>query len=72
LSDIDRKYLKVANNFERKFVNQGIDENRSIEQTLNIGWDLLSEIPESELKRIKPEFIAKYRSGSRSEKVSEV
>lgn len=72
LSDIDRKYLKVANNFERKFVNQGVDENRSIEQTLNIGWDLLSEIPESELKRIKPEFIAKYRSGSRSEKVSGV
>ncbi|HVI21785.1 MAG TPA: V-type ATP synthase subunit B [Bacillus sp. (in: firmicutes)] len=72
LSDIDRKYLKVANNFERKFVNQGVDENRSIEQTLNIGWDLLSEIPESELKRIKPEFIAKYRSGSRSGKVSEV
>jgi V/A-type H+-transporting ATPase subunit B len=72
LSDIDRKYLKVANNFERKFVNQGVDENRSIEQTLNIGWDLLSEIPDSELKRIKPEFIAKYRSGNRSEKVSEV
>jgi V/A-type H+-transporting ATPase subunit B len=60
LSDIDRKYLKIANNFERKFVNQGPDENRLIEQTLNIGWDLLSEIPESELKRIKPEFIAKY------------
>ncbi|MGN6630309.1 MAG: V-type ATP synthase subunit B, partial [Candidatus Nitrosocosmicus sp.] len=40
LSDIDRKYLRIANNFERKFVNQGVDENRSIEQTLNIGWDL--------------------------------
>ncbi|MER5175059.1 MAG: V-type ATP synthase subunit B [Candidatus Nitrosocosmicus sp.] len=63
LSDIDRKYLKIANNFERKFVNQGVDENRSIEQTLNIGWELLSEIPESELKRIKPEFIQKYRTG---------
>ena len=62
LSDIDRKYLKIANNFERKFVNQGVDENRSIEETLNIGWDLLSEIPESELKRIKPEFITKYRN----------
>jgi len=62
LSDIDRKYLTIANNFERKFVNQGVDENRSIEETLNIGWDLLSEIPESELKRIKPEFIAKYRN----------
>ncbi len=62
LSDLDRKYLKIANNFERKFVNQGVDENRSIEQTLNIGWELLSEIPESELKRIKPEFIQKYRT----------
>lgn len=61
LSDIDRKFLTIANNFERKFVNQGIDENRSIEQTLGIGWELLSDLPESELKRIKPEFIAKYR-----------
>jgi V/A-type H+-transporting ATPase subunit B len=67
LSDIDRKYLKIANNFERKFVNQGVDENRSIEQTLTIGWELLSEIPESELKRIKPEFISKYRIGKSGE-----
>jgi V/A-type H+-transporting ATPase subunit B len=67
LSDLDRKYLKIANNFERKFVNQGTDENRSIEQTLNIGWELLSEIPESELKRIKPEFISKYRIGTSGE-----
>ena len=72
LSEIDRKFLKIANNFERKFVNQGIDENRSIEQTLNIGWELLSELPESEIKRIKPEFIAKYRNGSKSEEVEEV
>ena len=61
LSDIDRKFLKIANNFEQKFVNQGQDEDRSIEQTLNIGWDLLSELPDSELKRIKSEFIEKYR-----------
>jgi V/A-type H+-transporting ATPase subunit B len=64
LSEIDRKFLAIANNFERKFVNQGIDENRSIEQTLSIGWELLSELPESEMKRIKPEFIAKYRKKS--------
>jgi V/A-type H+/Na+-transporting ATPase subunit B len=64
LSDIDRKFLAIANNFERKFVNQGIDENRSIEQTLSIGWELLSDLPESEMKRIKPEFIAKYRKKS--------
>ena len=61
LSENDRKFLKIANNFERKFVNQGIDESRSIEQTLDIGWDLISELPESEMKRIKPEFIAKYK-----------
>jgi len=61
LSEIDRKFLGIANDFERKFVNQGIDENRSIEQTLGIGWELLSDLPESEMKRIKPEFIAKYR-----------
>jgi V/A-type H+-transporting ATPase subunit B len=64
LSDTDRKFLKIANDFERKFVNQGMDESRSIEQTLNIGWELLSDLPESEMKRIKPEFIAKYRRHS--------
>ncbi len=61
LSETDRKFLKIANNFERKFVNQGIDENRSIEHTLDIGWELLSTLPESEMKRIKSEFIIKYR-----------
>jgi V/A-type H+-transporting ATPase subunit B len=60
LSDLDRKFLDVANNFEKKFVNQGIDENRPIEQTLSIGWELLSGLSESELTRIKPEFISKY------------
>lgn len=64
LSETDRKFLKIANDFERKFVNQGTDENRSIEQTLSIGWELLSELPESEMKRIKPEFISKYRKKS--------
>lgn len=69
LSELDRKYLKIANNFERKFVNQGLDENRSIEETLNIGWDLLSELSESDMKRIKPEFIEKYgrKKGSKEE-----
>jgi V/A-type H+-transporting ATPase subunit B len=69
LSELDRKYLKIANSFERKFVNQGLDENRSIEETLNIGWDLLSELSESDMKRIKPEFIEKYgrKKGSKEE-----
>lgn len=64
LSDLDRKFLKVANDFERKFVNQGMDENRSIEQTLDIGWELLAGLSDSELNRIKPEFIEKYRKKS--------
>ena len=67
LSETDRKFLKIANNFERKFVNQGVDENRSIEQTLDIGWELLSNLPESEMKRIKSEFITKYRKRSNKE-----
>jgi V/A-type H+-transporting ATPase subunit B len=60
LSDLDRKFLDVANNFEQKFVNQGLDENRPIEQTLSIGWELLSGLSETDLTRIKPEFISKY------------
>jgi V/A-type H+-transporting ATPase subunit B len=61
LSESDRKYLKIANNFEQKFVNQGQEDNRPIEETLDIGWDLLSELPDSEMKRIKTEYITKYR-----------
>jgi len=60
LTDLDRKFLKIANEFEKKFVNQGLDENRDIEQTLDLGWDLLSGLSEAEMTRVKPEFIAKY------------
>jgi len=60
LSDLDRKFLKIANEFEKKFVNQGLDENRDIEKTLDLGWNLLSGLSEAEMTRIKPEFIAKY------------
>ena len=60
LSDIDKLYAKFADEFERKYVNQGYNENRSIEESLNLGWKLLSILPKSELKRIKPEFIEKY------------
>jgi V/A-type H+-transporting ATPase subunit B len=61
LSETDRKFLKIASIFEHKFVNQGLDEDRAIEQTLDIGWEVLDELSESEIKRIRPEFIAKYR-----------
>jgi V/A-type H+-transporting ATPase subunit B len=59
LTDLDRKYLTFADQFERRFISQG-DENRSIEDTLTIGWELLSSLPEDELKRIKIEFIKRY------------
>jgi V/A-type H+-transporting ATPase subunit B len=61
LSETDRKFLRIASIFERKFVNQGLYEDRSIEQTLDIGWEVLDELSESEIKRIRPEFITKYR-----------
>jgi V/A-type H+/Na+-transporting ATPase subunit B len=60
LSELDRKFLRIANNFERKFVNQGFDEDRSIEETLDIGWELLAELSDADMKRIKPELIEKY------------
>ncbi|MEM4366668.1 MAG: V-type ATP synthase subunit B [Candidatus Anstonellales archaeon] len=60
LTEIDRKYLRFADEFEKKFIAQGPYENRSIEETLSIGWDLLAELPEKELKRIKTEYIKKY------------
>ncbi len=61
LSPTDRIYLKIADRFENEFVNQRPDEDRSIDESLAIGWDILSDLPESELKRIKPEFIQKFR-----------
>jgi V/A-type H+-transporting ATPase subunit B len=59
LTEGDRRYLRFAENFERKFINQGQSE-RSLEQSLNIGWALLSELPASELKRIRREYIDQY------------
>lgn len=60
LSETDLLYAKFADEFERRYVNQGYNENRSIEETLDLGWELLKILPKSELKRIKPEFIEKY------------
>ena len=60
LSPTDLQYAKFADEFEKRYVAQGSDENRSIEETLDLGWELLSILPKAELKRIKPEFIEKY------------
>ena len=60
LTPTDLLYAKFADEFEKRYVNQGYEENRSIEETLDLGWELLSILPKAELKRIKPEFIEKY------------
>ena len=60
LSPTDLLYAKFADEFEKRYVSQGTDENRSIFETLDLGWELLSILPRSELKRIKPEYIDKY------------
>ena len=60
LSDDDKLYAKFADEFEQRYVNQGNETNRTIEETLNLGWELLKILPKRELKRIKPEYIEKY------------
>jgi len=73
LTERDRRYLEFAERFEREFVNQGLYENRELETTLDIGWDLLRLLPESELKKVRPEYIRKYlrrEGGARHSKSS--
>ncbi len=60
LSDADRAYLTFSDRFEKEFIAQGEEENRSIFDSLAIGWSLLKELPRSELKRVKPAHIEKY------------
>ena len=67
LTPMDRLYAKFADEFEARYINQGFYENRSIEETLDLGWELLSILPKSEMKRIKPEFIEKYWPGNKKD-----
>jgi V/A-type H+-transporting ATPase subunit B len=60
LSERDNRYLDFADRFEAEFVDQGFDTNRSIDQTLDIGWDLLSALPKEELNRIDEDLIERY------------
>jgi len=60
LTELDRLYAKFADAFEKEYVSQGYQTNRSIEETLTLGWKLLTLLPKSELKRIKPEMIDAY------------
>jgi len=68
LSERDQKFLEFAERFESEFINQDVDEDRSIEDTLDMGWDLLSTLPERELKRIDPKFIEKYHPKYKSKR----
>lgn len=60
LTDVDQRYLKFADEFENKFVNQSWTEDRTIEQTLDLGWELIGILPKGEMKRLKEEHIKKY------------
>ncbi|MBR2893802.1 MAG: V-type ATP synthase subunit B, partial [Clostridia bacterium] len=60
LTDIDKLYAEFADAFEKEYVSQGSETDRSVEETLDIGWKLLSILPRSELKRISDEFLDKY------------
>jgi V/A-type H+-transporting ATPase subunit B len=60
LSPIDQEYLQFGDAFEREFINQGVTENRSIAETLSIGWRLLSSLPQKELTRVTAEEIQAY------------
>ena len=60
LSDTDKLYAKFAAEFEDRYVGQGNDKNRGVEDTLNLGWELLGILPRTELKRVTPEQIEKY------------
>lgn len=62
LSEVDLMYAKFSQEFEQKYVSQGYDTDRTIEETLDIGWELLKILPKSELKRIDDEYIEKYLS----------
>lgn len=60
LSPVDRLYAKFAEEFEKEYVSQGFESDRSIEKTLEIGWKLLTILPRSEMKRIRDEYLEKY------------
>ena len=63
LTPVDRKYAEFAEKFEEEYVSQGTETDRSIIDTLTIGWKLLSILPKAELKRIAPEYLDEYYSG---------
>ena len=60
VSELDKKYAEFAEEFEKRYVSQGFETDRNIEETLSVGWELLSILPKEELRRIDEKFIKKY------------
>lgn len=60
LTEADKKFSRFADEFESRYISQGEEEDRTIEETLNLGWELLSLLPRAELKRVRDAFIKKY------------
>jgi len=65
LTDIDLKYMEVGEAFEREFLSQGVDENRTIEETLGILWKVVSALPRSEITKVKDKFIDEHYGGGK-------
>ena len=65
LSDTDKLYIAFGRRFEKEFINQGMRENRTLEQTLDLGWDLLSMLPRTELGRVSDKLLDKYYRGNK-------
>ena len=70
LTEVEKLYLEFADRFEKEFITQGSTEDRAIERTLDIGWELLSALPVSEFSRIDPAIIEKYHPNHRVEDVN--
>lgn len=72
LTSIDKQYIKFGTLFEEHFINQGFDVNRPIEETLDLGWALLSTLPKSELDRVDEEHLEKYYSAEKANTLFEI
>jgi V/A-type H+-transporting ATPase subunit B len=68
LSDVDKIYLNFANQFENQFIGQGFQENRSVIQSLDLGWELLRQFPITELKRLNQKTIDKFHPDFKDKK----
>ena len=60
LSDVDKKYLVFGDEFEKRFLSQGPTENRDLEESLDLGWEILKILPKTELHRVSKENLDKY------------